>query len=293
MEKENNYGQVNQQEEKVYELDLKTIFYTFARRWFIIIPIALIIGIGVGVYIEATTVPTYTSETSLIIIKHTGDQINTSDISVSNSLSNDYVSIVKSRTVLERVASDLEVQMTTKELSDAIKASIVPDTRIIKITATNILATEAKKIADLAAKEAKNRINEVMGVSEIEVNIVDSASLPTKPDSNGAAKYGVIAAIIGLLVIWIIFIIVTLTNDTIKTPDDIKRYLDCTVLGVIPLFDPETSLAKAPVRKAAEGRRPEGKGPDRRGPVGKVPDKRGPEGRGPERKERPNAKYNS
>ncbi len=263
---ENNYGQMNQQRNAGPELDFSTIFYAFIRRWFVIIPIALILGIAVGGFVKYTSVPRYTSETSLIIVnKHQDNAVNNVDLTLSARLSKDYISIVKSRTVLERVVSDLDLNMTAKALNSAVSATIVEDTRMIIINVTNTVPKEAKRIADGVAKEAKERINEVMGVNDIEVSIIDAASLPTTPNGTGAVRKAIIAALIGLIVTWGIYCIVYLTNDTIKTPTDIKKYLDCTVLGVIPLFDPEASITKAPVAKPPVARptvaRPQGTRP--------------------------------
>ncbi len=257
MGNENNFVQMNKSRNAGPELDFSVIFFAFIRRWFVIIPVALVLGLAVGGVIKYTSVPRYTSETSLIIInKHQENEINNIDLTLSATLSKDYVSIVKSRTVLERVVSDLDLDMTAKALSNTLSATIVQDTRMIKINVTNTVPKEAKRIADGVAKEAKERINEVMGVDDIEVSIVDEASMPTSPNGTGAVRKALLAALIGLIVTWGIYTIVYLTNDTIKTPTDIKKYLDCSVLGVIPLFDPETSITKAPVSKGPVAKPP-------------------------------------
>ena len=44
-----------------------------------------------------------------------------------------------------------------------------------------------------------------------------------------------IGAIVGLLIVAILFTIPFLTNDKIKTPEDVEKYLEVGILGVMPV----------------------------------------------------------
>ena len=47
-------------------------------------------------------------------------------------------------------------------------------------------------------------------------------------------KNGVIGGLLGILLAAAVVLIVYLTNDTVKTPEDVEKYLGLSVLGTIP-----------------------------------------------------------
>ena len=68
---------------------------------------------------------------------------------------------------------------------------------------------------------------------------MDYANIPSKKVSPSLAKNGIIGGIIGVFLAVIIVIVIYLTNDTVKTPEDVERYLHLSVLGSIPLMEKE------------------------------------------------------
>ena len=66
------------------------------------------------------------------------------------------------------------------------------------------------------------------------VNVVETANIPDEPSSPSLLKSGVIGAALGILLSLAIVVIVYLMNDTVKTPEDVEKYLGLSVLGTIP-----------------------------------------------------------
>lgn len=66
------------------------------------------------------------------------------------------------------------------------------------------------------------------------VNVVETANIPDEPSSPSVPKNGVIGGLLGILLAAAVVIIVYLTNDTVKTPEDVEKYLGLSVLGTIP-----------------------------------------------------------
>ena len=66
------------------------------------------------------------------------------------------------------------------------------------------------------------------------VNVVDMANIPNEKSSPSLSKNGIIGGLLGVILATAIILIVYLTNDTVKTPEDVEKYLGLSVLGTIP-----------------------------------------------------------
>lgn len=67
------------------------------------------------------------------------------------------------------------------------------------------------------------------------VNVVEEANIPEEKSSPDVVKNTMIGGVIGILLSGIIIVTVYLLNDTIKTPDDVEKYLQLSVLSSIPM----------------------------------------------------------
>ena len=78
-------------------------------------------------------------------------------------------------------------------------------------------------------------IQEVMETEA--VNTVEEANIPDKAASPNATKNALIGGALGVFLAILVIILMYMLNDSIKTDDDIEKYLEISVLGTIPLKD--------------------------------------------------------
>ena len=71
------------------------------------------------------------------------------------------------------------------------------------------------------------------------VNIVESANMPTEKSGPSYFKWTIIGGVIGGVIICAIILIKYLLDDTIKTSEDIERYLGLSTLASIPIIGEE------------------------------------------------------
>lgn len=226
------------------EIDLVQIFRALLNKWIIILIVGVLCGILVFCYNKFFVTPQYTSSTQIMVInRQSENSITATDITSASSLSKDYVVIVTSTTVMERVVADLGLDINAAQLSSKVSASLVADTRQIRINVTDPDPIRAKQIADSVAEASGVRISEIMSINNM-VQVIDPGSLPTQPSSPNTVKYTLIAFLAGVIVSCVIIVIISLVDDKIKTADDVEKYLECSVLGVIPVFETENSGKK-------------------------------------------------
>ena len=119
------------------------------------------------------------------------------------------------------------------------------DTRIMSISVTDDDPKEAKQIADTLRKAVSVQITEIMNADS--VNTVEEGNLPTSPSSPNVKKNMMLGALIFIL------------DDTVKTPDDVEKYLGLNVLTSIPIQEgssaPKRAKQQRESRNAVKSRR--------------------------------------
>lgn len=222
------------------ELELRDIFRIIWARIWIIVLITIVAMLASGIISYFYLDKIYESSTTLIVNKQKDDneketQYTYNDILLSQKLVSTYTEIAKSSYVLERVIKELNLDLSSDELKKMIAVSAVGDTQIIRITVSDVFPARATVIAEKMAELLPIRVSELEMPDNVKV--VDKAKVPSSPVKPRPLMNIAIAGVLGIMVgLGIIFLIEYLDN-TIKTPDDVQKYLGLPVLGSIPNFE--------------------------------------------------------
>jgi len=219
-------------------LEIKEYLLIIRKRIILIALITIISTLSATILSFYILDPVYKATTTLFAGRSTSNSADEniqalySDVLLGQQLVKDYREIAASRTVLEKVIKELNLNMKPEELSKMVSVSLKNDTRILMI---NIESKDPKFAAVIANKLSEVFIEAVQKIMKIEnVQIVDKAVVPTNPEKPKKLLNIAIAFVLGLMVsIGIAFFIEYLDN-TIKTPDDVEKYLELPVLAVIP-----------------------------------------------------------
>jgi capsular polysaccharide biosynthesis protein len=227
---------LNTQKEDV-EIDLREILFLLLDRLLIILLVgALAAGLAfLGTKLFIT--PKYQSETSIYVMnKNEEATVNSSDYVTSNYMTQDYTVLITSRTVMEQVIADLDLgdELTASQLVGMISVENQENTRIINITITDTNPVRAMDLANAVRIASAAKITEVMGIED--VNVVEEANLNATPVSPNVFKNMIIGAMLGMVLTIAVIIIRHITDDTIKSPDEIEKYLGISTLASIPVM---------------------------------------------------------
>ena len=170
-----------------------------------------------------------------------------SDVQLGSQLTKDYAELINSRYVLEEVIQELALDMDYDVLLKKVSVSTPTDTRIVSITVEDSDPVMAMNIANAIREAASSHIQNVMDIEA--VNVVETANMPTEKAGPSVVKWSLIGGIIGVLLVSAIVIIQYLMDDTIKTSDDVEKYLGLSTLALIPVAVEETENKKKKRRK--------------------------------------------
>ncbi|MBQ3592857.1 MAG: hypothetical protein II982_00660 [Clostridia bacterium] len=127
------------------------------------------------------------------------------------------------------------------KISTMTSYSTVNDTEIFKITITSRHKDDTKLIANACAKLANSYIGDIK--SNASVSIVDTASEPVVANAN-RAFLSVVFAFLAAVVATVIFVVIDLSDISIKTEEDLSSAHKYPVLGTIPNFNIENQSKK-------------------------------------------------
>lgn len=224
-----------EQKNDVTEIHLKEIASVLWEKGWLILLAGAALAAAAVLATKLFVTPEYESVTKMYVLnKQDSTTLNSSDLQASAWLTKDYAEIIKSRTVTESVIESLELNMEHEELIEKISVETPVDTRIVTISVMDESPYLAMRIADEVRDAAAEQIQKVMATEA--VNVVDEANLPAEQARPSLAKNGVLAGIFGVLAAVVITLALYTANDTIRSREDVERYLKVGTLGVIPLL---------------------------------------------------------
>lgn len=178
-------------------------------------------------------------DSSALMIVNTRQDVNanvTSDqINSATKLVSTYSIIIKSDTVLQQVIDNLGLNLTYAQLNKRVTVAAVDDTQVMKITVQSDSPEWARQVCEQIITVAPDVIKEAVEAGSVKV--ISNASLATEPVSPNIKKNTMLAAAVGFVLVIGIIVLQVLLDNKINTEEDVTKYLDMTVLGVIPQYD--------------------------------------------------------
>lgn len=215
------------------EIDLLELTRVLAKQ----IPMMMAIGL-LGAMLafmlgKFGMVPTYSSTTKIYILnKQDNSSVTYTDLQIGMQLTKDYAELIQSRIVLEDVIEQLELPMDYVRLKGMVSVSTLEDTRIISITVTDSNPVRAMNIANAVRDAASEHITNVMDIEA--VNVAEPAYMPTQKSGPRVKRMTLLGGLLGVLLIAAVSVVIYLLDDTIKTSEDVEKYLGLSTLALIP-----------------------------------------------------------
>uniref|UniRef100_UPI004056B9EE YveK family protein n=1 Tax=Acetatifactor sp. TaxID=1872090 RepID=UPI004056B9EE len=230
----------NTNTEDVIEIDLQELFGLLLHWLWLILICGIVTGVIGFVISNYVITPQYESTTKVYILnKQDNSTLTYSDVQLGTQLTKDYAQLIKGRDVLEKVIETYGLMEGYGEFADRVEVETLTDTRIIAITVEDPDPVMAQLLANEIRIVASEQIKNVMDVQA--VNVAEEAYLPKEPSSPSVLKWTAIGLLLGVFLCAMVLIIRFLMDDTIKTSEDVERYLGLSTLAMIPIMETEES----------------------------------------------------
>ncbi len=231
------------QETDVIEIDLLEILQLLWGRMWMIVSVglfAVLVCFGISRFVLT---PVYESTTKIYILNKTeSTSVTYSDVQLGTQLTKDYAELIGSRYVLEEVIQEQGLAVDYEDLLGKVTVETPTDTRIVSITVEDTDPVAAMNIANCIREAASRHIQNVMDIEA--VNVVETANMPTEKAGPSCLKWTFIGGLIGSFLICGIILVRYMMDDTIKSSEDVEKYLGLSTLALIPATEDETQPKK-------------------------------------------------
>lgn len=215
------------------EIDLLELFGHFmAKKWWIIS--AFIIGALIaGLITMFVITPKYTATSKMYMVSSSSQSVvDLTDLTVGQSISSDYVELLKTRPIVEDVIQEQNLPYSYGQLVGMLNLSVIADTRILVINVTSEDPHEAMVIANSLADKGVSELPKLMETPE--PHIAEYAIVPVNKSSPSLTKNTLIGALLLMLLVLAILTVEFLMDDTLKTAEDVEREFGVMPLTTIP-----------------------------------------------------------
>ena len=216
-----------------FEIDLGELIASLIGNIRMILLCTVLGGVIAGLISMFLITPQYESSAKIYILSNSGSiSVSLSDLQMGSSLASDYEELIVSRSVVKKVIDNLNLRMSVEELIDHVNIVNKDNTRIITITVTYPDPKRAQEIANEFAKVSKTQMQEIMKVDE--PTDVDTAEVPEHQSSPDNIRSIILGLMLGFLLSAGFFSVRYVLDDTVKTAEDVERYLGLNTLVSVP-----------------------------------------------------------
>lgn len=217
------------------EIDLLELLMVMQKHLAAIL-LAGIVGLVIMfAYTSFLVTPLYSASSMMYVMPDNSNSMNSStlsDMQVGQQLTSDYSSMIKSRSFMEDVIKKLNLTIDYQKLLEKVEVTNPTSSRILQVTVNDPNPQTAADIANEVASVAESKLKEITGMQAIK--IYEEAAVPDRPSSPSLKKNCALGLLAGIVLAMAVITVLYLLDDTIKTEDDIEKYLGMTTLAVLP-----------------------------------------------------------
>ena len=216
------------------EIDLLELLMVMKKHLAAIL-LAGIVGLVIMfAYTSFLVTPLYSASSMMYVMPDNSNSNSStlSDMQVGQQLTSDYSSMIESRSFMEDVIKKLNLTIDYQQLLEKVEVTNPTSSRILQVTVNDPNPQTAADIANEMASVAESKLKEITGMQAIK--IYEEAAVPDRPSSPSLKKNCALGLLAGLVLAMVVITILYLLDDTIKTEDDIEKYLGMTTLAVLP-----------------------------------------------------------
>ncbi|OAN47565.1 lipopolysaccharide biosynthesis protein [Chloroflexus islandicus] len=216
-------------------MEIRDYVNVLFKRWWVIALTA--IAAVVGAYAISKLLPqTFRSQAVYLALANQAD--NGLNIVLRNSM-NSYRELVMQPSVLDQISQQIGLDISGERLMRDVNIQPRPDEQKIVIEVDLPRLDQSQALADAVGERIVaevNRINATLeGTARINVTRIQPARLvEIRPNTRINMLAG---AILGLVVGVLLAFVLEYLDDTLKTPEDVERFVGLPTLGAIPLAE--------------------------------------------------------
>jgi len=221
LEKTSSKEQVMFEGSHAREIDLKNLVSVIKRRLWVVLLSTVLLGLLGGLYSSIPETPMYASSARIMIASGSPEMLVT------------LRALIREPVVLERVITDLKLNMSVGALRENVNVGSVDNSIITVVTVLDanpkITAAIANAVVGSFKEEASKGLK-FYGTSILSEAVESSNPAPINPPSHRALYIGIMAGLV--IGVGITFLLDSL-DDSLRSEDHLEKYLGIKPLGSV------------------------------------------------------------
>ncbi|MBZ9689208.1 polysaccharide biosynthesis tyrosine autokinase [Clostridium estertheticum] len=238
---------------KENNVELKELFNIIRKKIILILLITISSMLATGILSFYVLKPVYQAKCTVIVGKDSTDKITEGEVLMYQNLIKTYVQIGKSRAVAENAVVRLNLGTLSKEFMLNVEITPKEGTQIIDIAYKGKTPEIASEVANALSQAFVEESQKLLPSGS--VKIMDKAITPESPIAPNKTLNISLGFMLGLIGSLGLVFLTEYLNNTIKNEDDVERYLQLPLIGLIPRQNKMVNLIvekdpKSPVTEA-------------------------------------------
>ncbi|WP_022869705.1 polysaccharide biosynthesis tyrosine autokinase [Yaniella halotolerans] len=222
-------------------MELRDYLHILRAQW-VLIALVTLIGTGTGLAVTLLTTPQYEAQAKLYVSVRSDSQASGDLLQGSNFARQNMVTFVELATttrVLEPVADQLALGISTTQLAEKIDVSAPDDSTMMHVAVIDENPVQAAEIANEVGAQTRNLVEEDLepaqdsASSPVSIRMVEPAEVPSVPVSPRPQLNLIMGVLLGLALGVGLAILRTFLDTRIRSTEDIARITEAPVLGRI------------------------------------------------------------
>jgi len=221
------------------EISLVEIGQVLIKRWKLLIFLPILASALVYGYSAYTFVPEYVSSSTIIVMPFT-EEIEDSgvvrhDVDSTRQVVESCKELTLSHDSMLRVIGEMNLPYSAQGLRSKVDINVSSD--VTEVQATD---SDPEKAYEIATHLTGVLMEYITDTARLEnVQILNPATVPSSPVNEGFGLNVAVAFVLALMISVALAFLFEHLDNTIKTADDVQKYLGVQVLGVIPEIEEE------------------------------------------------------
>ena len=205
-------------------MEIRDYFRALRRRWLVIVGAVVVAVVAAGA-LTATITPQYASTSRVYFSTPPTNTTNAYQGGLfAQQQASSYADLVGGLGFSQKLIDTVGLDTTATNLSERIKASLVPNTVVLKIVVTDSSATEAQKVNAAAVSQLRALVRQVGTPARgrgaaLRTSVVDAPQKPKDAISPRPVANVALGAAAGLVLGFVLVVVLELLNPTTRRDD--------------------------------------------------------------------------
>ena len=219
------------------ELTARRAWRSLRRWWWLALLAPLLLGGGTYLATSLMT-PVYRADTTLVITANTGAGTSDyNDVLAAERRADTLSQLASGRTVLTQVIAQLGLATTPEDLAREVSVTPVSNTQLLRVAVADPDPRRAATVANAVTDVFTRIVQDRLGVS---LQAFDEAVVPTRPISPRIPLLTALGGGLGLLGGLGLGLTLAYLDDTIETPEELRRVIGAYPLGCVDVSSRHT-----------------------------------------------------